>query len=217
MVASFSVWAAWLLACGCGGTSRKELEQHQSNSGVAGASGTAGAPSPPRCSPATIDPESGVETCGDAATAPGKTFTHRAAVGEGCSFDASVADTCNLSGCPGPFPICDYEDGEAFCGSGCGVDADCAEREYCQCMGKGQGGRCQSTECLTDQDCAAGTLCASFGNPCGLSSAFACQSLDDQCVANGDCPTPGEQCVPVPLGSGSWRRICVSTSICPSL
>lgn len=213
------VWCAALLLAACGGTSRKELEQRgqQTDDNAAGATNNA----KPTCSFSVLDLSSGVETCSDTETNPNVSFTHRARAGEGCSYDLQLADTCNLSGCPGPTPFCDEQGGEAICGSGCLVDSDCAEHEVCICQGPGLGGRCKATECKTDAACPAGKLCASLDNGCGLPSAYVCQSDYDQCIVSSQCPNPGDQCVPIPQGAGTstgtvWTRICVTPATCPS-
>jgi hypothetical protein len=174
----------------------------------------------PACPFSVLDPSSGVETCDDDETNPSVSFTHRARVGEGCSYDLAIADTCNLSGCPGPYPFCDEQDGQAICGSGCLVDADCDENELCSCQGPGLGGRCRATECKTDAACPAGRLCASLDNGCGLRSQFVCQREGDQCIVSSQCPNPGDQCVPVPSSASAsgivWTRICVPPATCPA-
>ena len=215
------VWcAALLLAAACGGTSRKELEKRGpqgTDDNAAGATNTAS----PACAFAVLDLSSGVETCADGQTNPSVTFTHRARAGEGCSYDLELADTCNLADCPGAYPFCDEQDGQAVCGSGCQVDADCAENELCSCAGPGMGGRCKASECKTDAACPTGKLCASLDNGCGLPSAYVCQSEYDQCIVSSQCPNAGDQCVPIPQGVGSstgtyWTRICVTPATCPA-
>lgn len=212
---------AWCLAvlalAGCGGTSRKELERRAPHGPDDNAAGAAAVPNS-SCPFSTLDLSSGVETCDDDEVNPTVSFTHRARVGEGCSFDLAIADTCNLGDCPGPHPFCDEENGEPICGTGCLVDAECGEHEYCACQGPGLGGRCQSTECQTDAECEAGQLCASLDSFCGLQTAFTCQSPYDQCIVSSQCPNPGDQCVPVPSGSGggAWPRLCLTRATCPS-
>lgn len=214
------VWcAAMLLAAGCGGSTRKELEQRGPqgpSNNVAGATSVPEAP----CPFATLDLSSGVETCDDDETNPSVSFTHRAQAGEGCSYDLAIADTCNVSACPGPHPVCDELAGEPVCGSGCLVDTDCGEHEFCSCQGPGLGGRCKATECKTDADCSAGQLCASLDNACGVSSPFVCQNEYDLCIVSSQCPTPGDHCVPIPstiTATGTiWTRICIGPATCPT-
>jgi hypothetical protein len=213
------VWClAFLVTAACGGTSRKELEQRGPQGTGDNAAGATNAANP--CPFATLDLSSGVETCDDAETNPGVSFTHRAREGEGCSYDLELADTCNLSGCPGPYPFCDEQDGEAVCGSGCRVDSDCDEHEICSCQGPGLGGRCKASECKTDAACPAGQLCASLDNSCGLPSPYVCQNEFDQCIVSSECPTPGDHCVPIPstiTATGTiWTRICVGPATCPN-
>lgn len=204
----------WLLL-GCGAT------KHNSKPGEAAGGAPAESPAEkpaktpdaPRhagCETSVLVEESGVETCGTGDA----TYRHRAKVGTGCSYDPALVDTCSLSDCPGPYPICDQVDGETVCGTGCSQDADCEGNQICDCFGPGLGGKCRPTVCASDLDCAPDTWCTSFPTACGMQAAFACESPNDNCHSNADCTEPGALCVPIPMSANGWLRVCLPNTPC---
>ena len=91
--------------------------------------------------------------------------------------------------------------GSTYCLYGCVRDQDCATGQICLCGDPV--GQCVQAACTADSSCSAGELCASYvANPgCG-GMAFACQTPQDQCGGDGDCPS-GISCF---VQSGA--RIC---------
>jgi hypothetical protein len=90
------------------------------------------------------------------------------------------------------------------CAYGCTTDADCAPGAMCMC-GDPVGTCVATTGCKKDADCGPGLRCATYtDNPgCG-GLAFACQTTDDKCTGDGDCPS-GQMCT---LQNG--HRECVT-------
>ncbi|HET9952975.1 MAG TPA: ferritin-like domain-containing protein [Polyangiaceae bacterium] len=78
------------------------------------------------------------------------------------------------------------------CLYGCVADSDCGSGQICECGDPI--GVCVSSTCKTDRDCGADLLCATYiANPgCG-GTAYACQSLDDECASDQDCGA-NQQC-----------------------
>lgn len=72
------------------------------------------------------------------------------------------------------------------CIYGCTKDSECADGSICLCGDPV--GTCVPAKCSADSECPDG-LCASYVATPGCDRpAFACQSPDDQCVSNDDCP-----------------------------
>jgi hypothetical protein len=120
--------------------------------------------------------------------------------GLACNSDADCADVAN--------GFCGYGngfEGGCVCNAGCLTDADCGAGSICMCGDPV--GSCVAADCTTDEDCDGG-LCAStiVGDPgCG-SLQFRCQTGQDECGGNADCPE-GKSCV-IPEGGGP--RVCRS-------
>ena len=94
--------------------------------------------------------------------------------------------------------------GSGFCKcvGACLSDSDCATGQICQCGATS--GVCVSAKCTSDSDCGAGLLCATVPSADGSSSFFACQTPQDQCLTNSDCPACANTCV----SDSSGQRIC---------
>jgi len=203
------------LSIGCGET-KHNLEASEADGGAPGEKPIEQPTPAPEtakhagCETSVMVEESGIETCGTG----GATYRHRAKVGTGCTYDPAAVDTCNLSDCPGPYPICDQVNGETVCGSGCSRDSDCAADEICDCLGPGLGGKCTPTVCATDADCAPGKWCTSFPTMCGMRAAFGCESPNDNCHSHADCTDPGALCVPIPMTTTDWLRVCLPNTPC---
>ena len=190
----------WLVACG--NTTHNEPQA---------AAGSADADErTPTCENARFDTESGVETCGSGE----HQFQHRVRAGTGCSDDAAVLDTCNLSDCAAPHPYCAEQAGTSVCAPGCAIDRDCGEGEVCQCLGGGLGGRCMPSECQSDADCSEGALCSTFRPVCGIKAVYACAVPRGQCLVDADCVPETPYCLPIPDGVGGWNHLCVEVLPC---
>jgi hypothetical protein len=92
--------------------------------------------------------------------------------------------------------------GFCSCAGACLSDSDCATGKICQCGASN--GVCVSAKCTSDGDCGGGRLCATVLSADGTSSFFACQTPQDQCLADSDCPPCARNCV----WDSSQRRIC---------
>jgi hypothetical protein len=102
-----------------------------------------------------------------------------------------------------------YGDGATgvFCSYGCTSDADCGENSVCVC-GE-EIGQCYSSGCSTDADCSGKAMCASYESTPGCpSTRFECQTPEDTCVTNADCPS-GQSCTVDEFGS-SGVRFCTN-------
>jgi hypothetical protein len=87
------------------------------------------------------------------------------------------------------------------CLYGCVRDADC-EGPGQMCFCGDPVGHCVTARCRMDEDCGSGLYCASYvEDPECAPIAFACQSPEDECVTDADCPSA--RCV-VERG----RRLC---------
>jgi hypothetical protein len=193
----------WLLSCG----NTTHNEPQAAAGGTDGLDGT----SIPSCENARFDDESGVETCGNGE----HQFQHRVRAGIGCSYDAAL-DTCNLSDCAATYAHCADQDGKSVCVPGCAVDADCDEREICQCEGNGLGGRCVPSDCQSDADCREGARCSTFRSVCGIKAAYACAVPGELCLIDADCPSETPYCLPIPdVDRGGWHHLCVEALPCP--
>lgn len=109
------------------------------------------------------------------------------AYGGECTQDSDCTakphGSCGSSGFEGPYCGCQY---------GCVQDSDCATGQVCVCGDPV--GRCVKASCASDADCADGALCATYITEPGCGGiAFACQSPDDECGGDGDCPS-NSQC-----------------------
>jgi hypothetical protein len=95
--------------------------------------------------------------------------------------------------------------GSGFCKcvGACLSDADCASGQICQCGASS--GVCVSAKCTSDGDCGAGLLCATIASADGTSTFFACQTPQDQCFADSNCPACAKNCL---WDTSSGRRIC---------
>jgi hypothetical protein len=92
-----------------------------------------------------------------------------------------------------------------FCRYGCVHDEECSVDEICECGDPV--GRCVSTTCKTDADCQGGLLCASYAiNSCGA-IAYACQTIEDQCGGDSDCPNGV-------CGINGAARVCQGRLVC---
>jgi hypothetical protein len=111
---------------------------------------------------------------------------------DGCRRDAD---------CKGPHEYCGYG-GSArglacTCVAGCQADADCGAGQVCLCEGNAESrsptGRCVKAACQRDADCASGpclaTPTSALTNEQYASLAFACQSPQDECATDADCPS----------------------------
>ena len=94
-----------------------------------------------------------------------------------CTTDAE----CTAS----PNGYCQGQQEGCGCSYGCTTDAECGDGRICLC---GDAiGRCVAASCGTDADCGDG-LCSTYvTNPdCG-DTAFACQTIQDECASDQDC------------------------------
>jgi hypothetical protein len=111
------------------------------------------------------------------------TLAPTAPVSNGCTVDATCSDK--------PNGTCDVFQGEysgCFCEYGCIQDSDCDTGQICVCGERY--GRCTQATCTIDSDCKDGALCLSHDPSPGCNGrAFACQSVNDQCASDQDCPT----------------------------
>jgi hypothetical protein len=117
-----------------------------------------------------------------------------------------------------PYGYC-WVDVAQYCRYGCVTDSDCEADEVCRC---GElTGSCQPAACRTDADCGAGLLCGSNGSDAFCAQGLACQTPEDECAGDADCPS-GQTCVRLPLdpsqpalGLGT-KRVCASL-VCPEI
>lgn len=145
-------------------------------------------------------------TCSNAAAdaaAPAPGSLPRADGSVNCTSDASVCAAYAYGYCASLQPI----PGKSVCLSGCGSDADCAEGGRCDCSGNSGQGACLYDDCYSDSECEPGYHCASTAAGCG-NSRFVCQTAEDTCVGQKDCPA-GQFCV---VQNG--QRHCGSGSVC---
>lgn len=77
----------------------------------------------------------------------------------------------------------------------CLADADCDADKLCHCGS--QGGFCQIAYCRTDADCMDSLRCQILDSNSCSSPVFACQTPQDTCQSDADCPGT------VPAGGGS--------------
>jgi hypothetical protein len=134
-------------------------------------------------------------------------------VGHGCTSD----DQCTAK--PGGY-CADAHKLAHYCGCwyGCRNDSDCGAGSICQC-----GvilGQCVPATCVTNADCGAGLGCAanvpanvdmSCINGLAQPSRYSCQSPNDVCQANKDCPSVGDNQGACVLQGGN-HRVC--STIC---
>jgi hypothetical protein len=121
----------------------------------------------------------------------------------GCRQDRDCRDA--------PYGHCEVSFQEVvgtYCEYGCTVDADCSGGQVCLCGDAV--GACVNAQCSTDGECGAGQLCADYiENPgCG-GTAFACQTLADECAAQSDCSNDEPFCGVEDNGSGA-KRVCMN-------
>lgn len=92
------------------------------------------------------------------------------------------------------FPLVTY-----VCAYGCTKDEQCDRGENCYCQAPV--GSCTTANCNTDSDCGDGLLCAEYrdNSGCGHTPTYACQTLNDECAVDADCPT-NAHCVPSAKG-----------------
>lgn len=72
--------------------------------------------------------------------------------------------------------------------SGCTGDASCVAGQICVCGASG--GTCQAASCTSDAACENGSSCAQYvpsPETCTSPTGFACQTPQDQCLAEADC------------------------------
>lgn len=124
-----------------------------------------------------------------------------------CEYDAD----CTAA----PYGHCELSDYDntTYCDYGCLTNADCDPGYACLCGDPV--GSCHPAACEIDSQCGGGLLCSDFtSNPgCG-GRAFACQTLDDTCAAEIDCPEHQFCSRPTPYVGSSFElsapRSCVS-------
>lgn len=97
------------------------------------------------------------------------------------------------------------------CQYGCVQDADCGRGFLCQCGDPV--GTCVPAECRSDADCGSGMLCADGSGSrtlgCDTSYTFVCETPQDRCRIDQDCPSTqwGSYCA-----SSRSGRLCVAYS-----
>jgi hypothetical protein len=84
------------------------------------------------------------------------------------------------------------------CISGCVSDQDCGTGFICLCSSTTSWGVCEAATCQTNADCDPGFLCSSYTT--GYSTGYACQTPQDTCADDRDCPV-GQSCQPLVSGS----------------
>ena len=79
----------------------------------------------------------------------------------------------------GPLTQCKY---------GCTTDAECGGPRVCMCSSPI--GLCTNATCLSDSDCPGNLSCTQYevAGGCDDQLAFACQTFEDQCAVDADCP-----------------------------
>jgi hypothetical protein len=106
------------------------------------------------------------------------TSCQQTAGGYGCTADTACADAGPNAYC-GPFAqnvICE-------CMTGCVRDSDCPSGNICRCGAPI--GQCVPAGCTTDASCPSGSECI---EPDPNGGGFYCQTPNDQCFADSDCP-----------------------------
>jgi hypothetical protein len=150
--------------------------------------------------------ETGFEVCGPGA------MLHRKMVAACPNRAPRPGDVCREGSCrsdgdcPGRHSYCGWTrlipDYTCKCMTGCETDADCGAHELCACEASERSvvpvagapplGRCVPADCRSDADCHDSPCCAtSTSNVRGLqwiAMKFACQSPEDECVDDFDCP-----------------------------
>jgi hypothetical protein len=102
-----------------------------------------------------------------------------------CTSAADCADA-------GPVAACILDDsaiaGYCDCRAGCVKDSDCPAHEICQCASPI--GECVAASCTSDAQCGPGLLCANSSGVPGVSGSgtFICQTPQDKCLTDDDCP-----------------------------
>lgn len=119
--------------------------------------------------------------------------------GGGCNTDADCAGKGNnpicTSGGGGMIPGC-------FCQPTCSTDADCGAGSICVCA---EGfSKCVPSSCKSDSDCKFGVCGNYVDNPGCDFPAFACQTADDKCAVDADCP-PQQKCT---VDDATKARVC---------
>jgi hypothetical protein len=114
--------------------------------------------------------------------------------------------------CTAANQYCQYSVGQvigSWCTTGCLTNADCGEGSICQCGDPM--GSCVPASCQSDADCPGEARCASFAtnDGCGPWTRFSCQTVQDECASNLDCPA-GDECD----GSGGFRQCVVQQFTC---
>lgn len=93
--------------------------------------------------------------------------------------------------------------GDCYCGYGCRNDSECDAGYVCMCGDPI--GECVPATCTVDADCDEG-VCGNYdASPQCNIITFACQSAEDECAGNNDCPE-GLECSIV---EGETHRSCV--------
>ncbi|MEZ4446180.1 MAG: ferritin-like domain-containing protein [Polyangiaceae bacterium] len=149
--------------------------------------------------------DSGYATCGEG-------YVHRR-VATTCPAVAPRNNVCDDgSGAPActtdtdctarPNGFCDIDfSGLCTCSYGCTEDAECGDGAICLCGETAS--YCVAASCRSDQECEGDLLCTEYVSEPGCGGiAFACQSPEDTCQTNADCPS-GEECT---IRNGA--RIC---------
>ncbi len=165
----------------------------QNTAGTGGAAGTinhaggAGAGGHATCTSPHADAKSGLVTCAEG-------YAHRP-LAVAC---ASVDGGSGGGGGGGA-------KGNEAQPSKCVTDQDCDNGYICLCGDNG--GSCRSANCTTDADCGPSLLCASWHDACG-ETLFSCQTADDQCAGDADCPNGSCEV------AADVSRACISDDQC---
>lgn len=95
------------------------------------------------------------------------------------------------------------------CSYGCTTDADCGENTVCDCDA---GGTCVPADCTTDADCATDNLClrTRYDDGCHVKTQYRCQTADDTCAEDADCPEE-HQCG---FLADEGRHACLPSHLC---
>jgi hypothetical protein len=195
---------------GCGASKRRSEDQVAGSGGTSGTGGSAGAPSgaggkaanvggagaPPLvdnpfpCENPTpiFDGTSGFVECDNG-------YRYRESVGT-CTVERRTEDVS--AGLPDP--ECRYDADCAddplgycttgTCYTGCLTDSDCGGDWICSCSSEYGIGNCTRAFCTSDADCLPGLHCALVidGTSDAAFYTYACQSEEDECVSDDDCP-----------------------------
>lgn len=104
--------------------------------------------------------------------------------------------------------------GSYQCTRGCEKDSDCESGMLCLCggaqlVGRAPVGLCVRAICKTDADCTPGYFCVSSPGP-GWEASFSCQSPQDECGGNDDCPGAqgGSSMGPTCSSQRGGKRVC---------